>query len=324
MKNATALALGALMACSPPPPAPHPSHLEKKPMNDPARIDSRSITVLDSTMTFLEAGEGTPIVLLHGNPLSSHVWRHVLPELRGTGRLLAPDLIGMGSSGKPETEYRFRDHARYLDAWMDAMSLADVVLVGHDWGGVLALDWARRHPGRVRGVAVLETILEGLHWRDYPPAGAALFRALRTPGQGEAMVLERNEFLPKSLENGVKGGLSDVDRAAYAAPFPDARSRRPMLQWTRELPIDGEPADVLNVVEENARWVEHSEGTPKLVLTFEGAPLSGSRRIADWKESPPPALRVRALGEAAGHHAPEDAPQAIGEALREWVVTSCQ
>ncbi len=287
------------------------SSVETKP-------ESKRVPVVDSTLAYLEQGRGAPIVLLHGNPLSSHVWRKVLPALSGAGRLLAPDLIGMGESGKPDSAYRLQDHARYLDAWFDALGLEDVVLVGHDWGGVLALDWARRHPARVRGVAVLETVLQGLRFSEYPPQGSALFRALRTPGQGEAMVLERNEFLAKSLENGVKVGLTELDRAAYYAPFPDAASRLPMLQWTRELPIDGQPADVLAVVEDNARWIENSPAVSKLLLTFETAPLSRSARIVAWTSRAPANLRVVALG-PAGHHAPEDAPVEIAAALRAWL-----
>lgn len=281
-------------------------------------LQSRRIAVLDSHLAYLEQGEGKPVVFLHGNPLSSHVWRKVLPELTSDGRLLAPDLIGMGGSGKPDIAYRLADHARYLDAWFDALDLRDVVLVGHDWGGVLALRWARLHPERVRGVAVLETILEGLRFSDYPPAGKTLFQTLRTPGEGEAFVLEHNGFLEKSLENGVKTGLLEADRHAYYAPFPDAASRRPMLQWTRELPIDGEPADVLAVVEENARWVERSAATPKLVLTFEGAPLSRASRIRTWADEPATNLQVMPLG-PAGHHAPEDVPRDIAAALRAWL-----
>src|SRR5262249_46225807 len=152
------------------------------------------------------------------------------------GHCLAPDLIGMGRSGKPEIPYRFRDHARYLDAWFSALDLRDVVVVGLDWGGVLALDWARRHQDRVRGVVVFETFLRPMRWSDFPPQGAELFRALRTPGTGEALVLEQNGFLEKSLGHGVKRGLTEAARAEYYAPFPDPASRRPMLQWPREIP----------------------------------------------------------------------------------------
>lgn len=320
-KTTPIAALAALVSCSSPAAvtsAASPSN-PSEIMTELAPVpDSQRAPVLDSSMAYLEQGRGAPIVFIHGNPLSSHVWRKVLPPLSGAGRLLAPDLIGMGGSGKPNIAYRFQDHARYLDAWFEALALTDVTLVGHDWGGVLALDWARRHPERVRGVAVLETVIEGRRFSQYPPPAEAMFRALRTPAQGEAMVLERNEFLAKSLENGVKSGLSDADRAAYYAPFPDAASRRPVLQWTRELPIEGEPADVLAIVEENARWIESSSSMSKLILTFEGAPLSGGERLGGWSTTPPAGLRVVALGKA-GHHAPEDAPLEIAAALRDWL-----
>lgn len=316
MNNTAILLLAAVSGCSPTisPPTTKGSSMSPLANDTPPVVQAKRIPVLDSHMAYLEQGSGTPIVLLHGNPLSSHVWRKVMPELGG--RVLAPDLIGMGKSGKPESAYRFRDHAHYLDAWFEALELGDVVLVGHDWGGVLALDWARRHPGRVRGLVVLETLLEGRHYSDYPPPAAAMFRVLRTPGEGEAMVLERNEFLGKSLGNGVKGELSEADRAAYAAPFPDAASRRPMLQWTRELPIDGEPADMLALIEDNAHWVEHSPTVPKLLLTFETAPLSRGARIAAWTATPPAGLTVAECG-VAGHHAPEDRPLEIARAIQQ-------
>lgn len=274
--------------------------------------------ILGAEMAHREMGAGRPIVCLHGNPTSSYVWRHVVPGLAEDGRALAPDLIGMGASAKPEIAYRFADHARYLDAWFDALELRDVTLVGYDWGGVLALDWARRHPSRVRGVAVFETFLRPMSWEDWPPAGAELFRALRTPGVGEKMVLEENQFLARSLDNGVKGGLAAVDRERYYAPYPTPASRRPLLAWPREIPIDGEPADVVEVVKRNAEWLETAT-MPKLLLTFSGAPLSGMRGVVEWARGA--GVHVEELG-AAGHHAPEDAHEAIVRALRAWMASS--
>jgi haloalkane dehalogenase len=259
-----------------------------------------------------------PIVFLHGNPTSSYVWRNVLPAVARRGRCLAPDLIGMGHSGKPNSAYRFEDHARYLDSWFSTIELRDVVLVGYDWGGVLAIDWARRRSDRVRGVVVFETFLQPLRWSDYPPQGAELFRSLRTPGVGERMVLEQNEFLAKSLGNGVKRGLSERERAEYYAPYPDPASRRPMLQWPRELPIDGEPADVIEILARNAEWLARTPGIPKLLLTFDGKGLSNAPAVVDWAKRTVPNLSVVALG-AAGHHAPEDAPEAIAGAIVRWL-----
>ena len=276
------------------------------------------LPVLDSFLAYRELGAGPPIVFLHGNPTTSYVWRNVLPALAAKGRCLAPDLIGMGDSGKPESPYRLADQARYLDAWFAALDLRDVVLVGLDWGGVLAIDWARRHPDRVRGLVVFETILRPLTFSEMPPRGAELFRALRTPGVGEQMVLERNEFLGRSIENGVKHGLAEPDRAVYYAPYPDAASRRPMLQWTRELPIDGEPADVLAVVADNGDWLARTPDVPKLLLTFEKNGLSSSPVVVEWARRTVPNLEVVALG-PAGHHAPEDAPEAIAGAIATWL-----
>lgn len=283
---------------------------------EPAAV--HRLDVLDSFLSYREVGSGSPIVFLHGNPTSSYLWRNVLPLVAPRGRCLAPDLIGMGHSGKPESPYRYQDHARYLDAWFSALDLRDVVLVGHDWGGVLALDWARRHKDRVRGVVVFETILQQMHWSEYPPQGAELFRALRTPGVGEKLVLEQNAFLEKSLGNGVKRGLAEAERAEYYAPFPDPASRRPMLQWTREIPIDGEPADIIAVVDENGQWLAKSPEIPKLLLTFDGKGMSNSPTVVAWAQRTMQNLEVVPLG-AAGHHAPEDAPDAIGGAIVAWL-----
>jgi haloalkane dehalogenase len=213
------------------------------------------IEILNSFMSFREAGAGSPIVFLHGNPMSSRVWRNVLPHVAERGRCLAPDLIGMGDSGKPDIAYRFADHARYLDAWFDAFALRDVVLVGYDWGGSLAMDWAARHPDRVRGLVVFETFLRPMEWKEWSPKGAELFRALRTPGVGEKMVLEENQFLARSLSNGIRRRIGDDEKAAYNAPYVDPASRRPLLQWPREIPIGGEPSDVNAVVTRYEAWL---------------------------------------------------------------------
>ncbi len=277
---------------------------------------TRRVAVLDSFMSYREVGSGRPIVFLHGNPTSSYVWRNVMPPLAESARCLAPDLIGMGHSGKPDSPYAYEDHARYLDAWFEALDLRDVVLVGYDWGGVLAVDWASRHPDRVRGIAVFETILQTMQWSEYPPQGAELFRALRTPGVGEKLVMEENAFLARSLGNGVKHGLSETDRAEYYAPFPDPASRRPMLQWTRELPIDGQPERVMAVVTRNREWLAATPKLPKLLLTFDGAVLSNAPAVVDWAKHA--GFEVVPLG-AAGHHAPEDAPKEIARAIAGWL-----
>jgi haloalkane dehalogenase len=280
------------------------------------------IPLLGSSIAYREVGAGSTVVFLHGNPLSSRVWRNVLPGVAERARCLVPDLIGMGDSGKPDIAYRFADHARYLDAWFDALALQNVVLVGYDWGGALAMDWAARHPDRVRGLVVFETFLRPMSWSEWTPQGAELFRALRTPGVGEKMVLESNEFLGRSFKNGVLRGLAEAEVAAYTAPFLEPSARRPILQWTREIPIEGEPADVQAIVARYDAWLATSS-VPKLLLGFErpaGLQPSptGSPALIAWAREHAAALEVTELP-AAGHHAPEDVPHEISQAIVAWL-----
>ncbi|MDP9792034.1 haloalkane dehalogenase [Catenuloplanes nepalensis] len=269
-------------------------------------------------MHYTDAGEGgRPVVLLHGNPTSSHIWRHVIPHLTGHGRVLAPDLIGMGRSERPELAYRFDDHARHLEAWCDALRLDDVTFVGHDWGGALALDLAARHPGRVAGVALVETFLRPMTWDIYAPAAVELFQRLRTPGEGERMVLDENWFIETSLRLTIPD-LSDEDLAVYRAPFPDRESRRPLLQWPREIPIDGEPADVHTRMVAFGEWMATTPEVPKLLMLIE--PSTGLVQPATerWARETIAALEVESIGKA-GHQAPEQQPDAIGRAVSAWL-----
>ncbi|MEV6646580.1 haloalkane dehalogenase [Amycolatopsis sp. NPDC051371] len=263
-----------------------------------------------------ESGSGTPIVFLHGNPGSSHGWRNVLPHVGG-GRLLAPDLIGMGRSPKPDIAYSFDDHARHLDAWFDALGLDDVVLVGHDWGGALAFDHATRHPGRVRGVAFFETIVKPLAWDDLSPQAVERTRQIRTPGVGEELVLAQDLFVRKAFTGGVRTPVADLE--PYLAPFPTPESRRPILAWARQMPLGGEPAELIPRIEAYDEWLATSTGTPKLLMTFEGSPtLSISAEMARWCEKNIATLDVVACGEA-GHHAQEDRPKEIAAEISAWL-----
>ena len=274
--------------------------------------------VLDSTMFHREMGAGAPIVFLHGNPTSSYGWRQVMSAVGDPGRRLAPDLIGMGDSGKPDIDYSFDDHARYLDAWFDALGLDDVVLVGHDWGGALAFDWAARHPGRVRGVAFTETIVKPMSWQEFPEAGRDLFRAIKTPGVGEAMMLEENAFI-EALPSMV-ARLTDEDLADYRKPYPTPASRRPLLQWARSMPLDGEPADVVARVDRYDEWLATSTDVPKLLITFE--PLFGAMmgpELVDWCAANIAGLDIAAHDLTSGHQTPEDQPEAIAAAIVSWL-----
>ncbi|MFD3538932.1 haloalkane dehalogenase [Streptomyces sp. NPDC058662] len=273
--------------------------------------------VLDSTMFYEEAGRGTPFVLLHGNPGSSHLWRKVLPAIDLPARLLAPDLIGMGRSGKPDVPYRFTDHARYLDDWFDQLNLNGVVLVGHDWGGALAFDWATRHPDRVRGVAFFETVVRPMSWNELGDGPRTRAQNVRGP-QGETLVLDQNAFLESAFTGGVLNPVSEADMRAYRAPYPTRESRRPILEWARSLPLDGSPADVAARVGQYVTWLAGSGEVPKLLLTFDSSPtLLIGEETAAWCAANIAALETRHCG-PAGHHAPEDQPHAIAEAIDAW------
>jgi haloalkane dehalogenase len=276
-----------------------------------------TVDVLDSTISYREVGEGAPCVFLHGNPTSSYLWRGVLPEIEGPVRRLAPDLIGMGDSGKPTIPYRFADHARYLEAWFEALELDEVMLVGHDWGGALAFDWAARHPGRVRGMAFMEAIVRPMSLTELPEGAQERFQSFRTPGVGEEMVLEQNVFI-EQFPRIVLSELTVADMDVYRKPYPTPESRLPLLEWPRALPLDGEPADVVERIEAYDQYLAESPDVPKLLLTFEPGPaqLMGPELI-DWCAANMAALEVEKLG-PAGHHAPEDQPEAIAKAISAW------
>jgi haloalkane dehalogenase len=278
-----------------------------------------TIDVLDSTMFYEDRGGGTPFVFLHGNPTSSHLWRNVLGRIGEPARSLAPDLIGMGRSGKPDIAYSFADHARYLDAWFDALELDDVVLVGIDWGGSLAFDWAARHPDRTTGLVFMETIVRPMTWDDFPGEARPRLEALRTPGIGEQKVLEENFFIEQALKITTLSGLREADHDVYRAPYPTPDSRRPLLAWPRAWPIEGEPADVAARMEAYDQWLATSDDVPKLLLTFDGPPerlLMGPELVA-WCAGNIAALEIEGCGPAA-HVAPEDQPDAIAAAIAAW------
>ncbi|MEE4542470.1 haloalkane dehalogenase [Streptomyces sp. V4-01] len=281
------------------------------------------VDVLDSTLHYEEVRSGADpdsgpaVVLLHGNPGSSHVWRHVLPGI-GPGRLLAPDLIGMGRSGKPDIPYDFADHARYLDAWFDTLGLDRVVLVGHDWGGALAFDRAARHPGRVAGIAFLESIVRPVARADLSPQARRRSEMVLAPGAEETLLGEDVLVRMAFTGAGVLNPVSDEDLAAYLAPYRTRADRRPLLAWARQIPLDGEPAAVVARIEAFGAWLAASSQVPKLLMTFEGSPtLLVDKATADWCAEHVAALETVPCGEAA-HHAPEDQPAAIAAAVLAW------
>lgn len=279
--------------------------------------------VLDSEMAYVDVGAGKPVVFLHGNPTSSFLWRNVMPLLGerfcpqtdAVARCLAPDLIGMGRSGKaPGGSYRFADHARYLDAWFDALGLRDVTLVVHDWGSALGFHWARRHPDRVRGLVYMEAIVRPVTWEEWPEAARKIFQTMRSPA-GEEVILAKNAFVERILPASILRRLSDDEMAEYRRPWLEpGETRRPMLTWPREIPIGGEPADVVAIVEDYAAWLAAS-GVPKLFVNAEpGSILVGAQREFCRKWPNQREVTVRGL-----HFVQEDSPTDIGQAVAEFV-----
>jgi len=277
------------------------------------------IDILDSHMSYIDEGAGeTTVVLLHGNPTSSFIWRNVVPRLTGASRVIAPDLIGMGESGKPDIDYSYADHAAYLEAFLEALGVEDPVLVGYDWGGSLALDWAARHPGRARGVVVMETFLRPMTWAEYPAGAVEFFRTLRTPGAGEQMALEENWFIENAVR-ATNGGITDEDLAVYRKPYPDPASRKPLLAWPRQIPLaeEGgayEPAAVAERFDAYVAWMASTPEVPKVLLTT-GPYGLGSPAMIEWAKGHVAGLEVSSIGEEVGHHAPEDAPVEIAAAV---------
>ncbi len=276
--------------------------------------------VLGVPMAYVEHGEGDPIVLVHGNPTSSFLWREVIGQLASVGRCIAPDLIGMGDSAKiskgPNT-YRFLDHQEYLEAFLDVMDVHEnVTLVGHDWGGPLTFDWGRRHPDAVKGVAYMETIVTPLTWDDWPEAATPIFQAMRSEA-GEEIILHKNVFVERILPGSIIRDLSDDEMDVYREPYLEVgESRRPTLTWPREVPIDGEPADVVAIVEANERWMAN-RAVPKLFINADpGSILVGRQRevCRAWESQ-------KEVTVPGTHLIQEDSGAEIGRAISTWLTS---
>jgi haloalkane dehalogenase len=276
--------------------------------------------VLGKRIAYVEVGEGDPIVLLHGNPTSSYLWRNVIPLLQGKGRVIAPDLIGQGDSEKlpvsdgPE-RYSFGVAYRYLDGLLQALG-ADhaVTLVLHDWGSALGFHWAQQHPDAVRGIAYMEGIVCPLDWDDWPAGARGIFQGFRS-AKGEDLVLQRNMFVEAVLPSSVMRGLGEAEMQHYRAAFATPDDRQPTLNWPRQIPIAGEPAQMVDVVNAYGEWMKSATGLPKLFINAEpGSILTGRQR--QYCRSWPNQQEVTVRGT---HFIQEDSPVEIGHAVARWM-----
>ena len=284
-----------------------------------AELPKSFVEVKGKRMAYVEMGEGDPVVFLHGNPTSSYLWRNIMPHVWGQGRCLAPDLIGMGDSDKLDApgpgSYRFVEHRDYLDGFLDAVGLGgNAVFVIHDWGSALGFDWGNRHRDRVRGFCYMEALVRPVTWEEWPGAAKAVFQGFRSPA-GEGMVLEKNVFVERVLPGSILRKMSDEEMAVYRRPFAaPGEDRRPTLTWPREIPISGDPADVVEIVQSYSEWLASSEVAKLFIDAEPGAILTGPQRefCLGW----PNQTVAKVKG---SHFIQEDSPDEIGKALSDWL-----
>jgi haloalkane dehalogenase len=283
------------------------------------RYTKKKASVLGYDMAYVDEGSGDPIVLLHGNPTSSYLWRNIIPHVSGLGRCVAPDLIGMGDSVKlknsgPES-YTFVEHRRYLDALLEEIGVSEnITFVVHDWGSALGFDWAYRHPDKIKAIVYMEAILLHYDWSDWPDDARKIFQGFRSPA-GEKMVLDKNYFVELVLPASVIRKMTDIEMDVYRRPFLESgEDRRPTLSWPRQIPIEGEPQDVVEIVTAYGPWLADSD-IPKLFINAEpGAILRGRARefCRTWSNQ----QEVTVKGK---HFIQEDSPDEIGQAIAAFI-----
>jgi haloalkane dehalogenase len=278
----------------------------------------KALTVLGKQMSYVEMGSGEPIIFQHGNPTSSYLWRNIMPHLADQGRCIALDLIGMGDSEKLEDSgpesYTYVEHREYFDAALETLGVtADVTLVIHDWGSALGFDWANRHRDRVKGICYMEAIVRPVTWEEWPEAARGVFQGFRSSA-GEEMVLEKNIFVERVLPGSILRTLTAEEMSVYRRPFAQAgEARRPTLTWPRQIPLAGEPADVVRIVQDYATWLTTAEVAKLFINAEPGAILTGA--VREFCRTWPNQTEVTVKG---NHFIQEDSPDEIGRALAQW------
>ena len=281
-------------------------------------LEKKMVEVNGKQMAVYDSGSGQSVVFLHGNPTSSYLWRNIIPHVATTARCIAPDLIGHGDSDKLDDtspgQYTFVQHREYLDGVLDALDLGDdIILVIHDWGSALGFDWANRHRDRVAGIVFMEAIVRPVTWDEWPELARPIFQAFRSDA-GEEMVIEKNLFVEAVLPGSIIRDFEPAEMDEYRKPFTEPQHRRPTLTWPRQIPIDGEPAEVVEIVQSYADWLSGAS-LPKLFVNADpGAILTGAQR--DFVRSWPNLSEVTVHG---NHFLQEDSPDEIGQAINDWM-----
>jgi len=283
------------------------------------RYTKKKISVLGYNMAYVDEGSGDPIVLLHGNPTSSYLWRNIMPHVSELGRCVAPDLIGMGDSDKLKTSgpdaYSFAEHRQYLDALLEAIGVSEnITFVVHDWGSALGFDWAFRHPDKIKAIAYMEAIVMQYDWSDWPDDARKIFQGFRSPA-GEELVLNKNYFIELVLPASVIRKMTETEMNVYRRPFANpGEDRRPTLSWPRQIPIEGQPADVVDIVAAYGSWLAASN-IPKLFINADpGSILTGRARefCRTWANQKEVTVKGR-------HFIQEDSPDEIGRAVADFI-----
>jgi haloalkane dehalogenase len=278
-------------------------------------FESKYLEIHGSQMHYIDEGAGDPILFLHGNPTSNYLWRNIIPYLVPHGRCIAPDLIGMGKSDKPDIDYRFFDHSKYLEGFIEKLDLTNVTLVVHDVGSSLGFHYAMRHESNIKGIAFMEAMMKPMKWDDFPSSQKIGFKLFRTPVIGWFMISVMNMLITQMLPKMIVRKLSAEEMDYYKAPFKTIKSRKPLRQWPREIPIDGQPADVYEALANYSKKLQESE-LPKILFSANPGALVDSQYV-DWYKQNLKNLKVVDIGKGL-HFIQEDTPHLIGEELAKW------
>jgi haloalkane dehalogenase len=276
---------------------------------------SNYVEVHGSKIHYVDEGSGDPILFLHGNPTSSYLWRNIIPHLTDQGRCIAPDLIGMGKSDKPDLAYRFFDHVRYVEGFIEQLGLKNITLVIHDWGSALGFHYAMRHENNIKGIAFMEALIKPMNWSDFPSDFKMGFKLFRTPGIGWLMISVMSMFVKQILPQAVVRKLSAEEKGYYGDPYKTVQSRKPVRQWPCEIPIEGKPADVYEVMFNYNQKLQESE-VPKLLFYAAPGGIIDSKKV-EWCKNNLKNLSTVNIGEGL-HFIQEDNPHLIGSELARW------
>ena len=278
-------------------------------------FESKYIEVEGSKIHYVDEGTGDPILFLHGNPTSSYLWRNIIPYAAKVGRAIAPDLIGMGKSDKPDIEYRFFDHVRYIDAFIEQLGLQNITFVIHDWGSGIGFHYASRHEGNTKGLAFMEAILPMQSWDAFPEGARDLFKSFRAKDVGEDLLINKNVFVENVLPGSVVRTLTGEEMDRYREPYKEEAARKPVWRWPNELPIEGEPADVWEAAVAYHEWLQRTEVPKILFHATPGAIMQAP--LVKSLESTLKNLKTVDIGPGV-HFLQEDNPHKIGEELAKW------